>query len=145
MQHGKSNPEDIDPKKSLSDEGKRETQKIAIYLSEINLKPYEIIHSTKLRAKQTADIIAKILKIDNVKEVEGLNPLDDPGIWYEKIKNIENDIMIIGHLPHLSRLASLLLKSNEEIIKFRYSGVLCLEKEDSQYKIRWYITPDLIP
>ena len=37
-------------------------------------------------------------------------PNDDPMIWVGRLTEEHNDLMLVGHLPHLSpRLASLLL------------------------------------
>jgi phosphohistidine phosphatase len=55
--------------------------------------------------------------------------------------------MVVGHLPHLSRLAALLLTGDpaKEVVKFRYSGVLALTKEQGRWSVAWYITPDILP
>lgn len=145
VQHGKSYSKEEDPERRLTEEGVKETEKIAKYLSEVGIKPRKIFHSGKTRARMTAEILAKYLEVEDVEETEGLNPLDDPGVIMEKLKDIEYDVMIVGHLPHLSGLASRLLNSEVEIVKFRYSGVLSLKKTDEGYKIEWYITPELIP
>jgi phosphohistidine phosphatase len=79
-----------------------------------------------------------------MEESGGLAPLDDPSIWLEKIKSLKEDIMIVGHLPHLSKLTTVLLNVDREIVRITNSGVLCLEEEAGRWIIRWYITPDII-
>ena len=53
--------------------------------------------------------------------------------------------MLIGHLPFLQRLASLLLTGSDslELISFTYSAVVCLEYTE-KWEIAWFLTPDLI-
>ena len=148
MQHGEAVSKEIDPNRPLSDKGREETEKIAKYLATIGFKPDKIIHSTKLRAKQTAEILAEHLKpVKGVEEVEGLEPKADPRMWYEKLATTKENIVVVGHLPHISKLASLLLTGNEDIepIRFRYSGIFCLEKIENKWKLVWAITPDIIP
>ncbi len=145
VQHGKAYTKEEDPERRLTEEGVKETEKIAKYLYEVGVKPRKIFHSGKKRAQMTAEILAKYLEVEDVEETEGINPLDEPDIIIEKLKDIEYDVMIVGHLPHLSKLTSRLVNTEDEIVKFRYSGVLSLRKTDEGYKIEWYITPDLIP
>ncbi len=142
MQHGKSLPEEVDPEKSLSSEGRIETEKIADILRNIGVKPDKILTSGKKRAIETAEIVSRYLDV-GYERVEGLNPLDDPSIIYSKLMDMERDIFIVGHLPHLSRLLSKILGVDREVVKFRYSGVVCLEKEEV-WRILWYIRPDII-
>ena len=148
VQHGEAVSEDVDPRRPLSDRGRVETEKMARFLASTGFKPSRIVHSTKLRAKQTAEILASYLNpVNGVDEAEGLEPRADPRVWAEKLKNVGEDIIVVGHLPHLSRLASLLLvgRDNVEIIKFRYSGIYCLEKSNDKWLVKWALTPELIP
>jgi phosphohistidine phosphatase len=78
--------------------------------------------------------------------VDGLNPNDDPTIWLKRLEEIDN-IMLVGHLPHLSKLTSLLIFGSQEVetVKFRYSAPLCLVRQEKNWSIIWYITPEIIP
>ena len=143
IQHGKSLPKEIDPNKRLSEEGIKETHQMADFLRRNKIHVNRIVHSGKYRAKMTAEIIGRNLDIDNISEEPGLAPLDDPKPWVDKLNELNEDIIIVGHLPHLSVLTSLLLNINTEIIEFRYSGILCLEKsEDGKWRIKFYVRPD---
>lgn len=145
VQHGKALPKNVDPDRRLSEDGIRETENIARYLYKLGIKIEKIIHSGKLRARMTAEIIGNKLEINDISAEKGLEPLDNPNIWREKLDNIDKNVMIVGHLPHLSKLTSLLLNINTEVVAFRYSGVLCLERrDDMKWIIKWYITPEII-
>ncbi len=144
VQHAEAKSEEEDPERRITDKGREETAKIAEFLKKAGVKIDKVFHSTKTRAKQTAEIIAKTLGISEVIEAENLEPLADPSIWAEKLKEIKENVMIVGHLPHLSRLLTEITKSKEEVVKFRYSGVVCLEKEDDKYRVLWIVRPDII-
>ena len=90
--------------------------------------------------------MAKYVKpMEKIEAVDGLDPLADPRIWAERLDKSEHDLMLVGHLPHLKRLASLLLtgRDDQEIVRFRYAGVVCLEK-DRRWSILWIIRPDML-
>lgn len=148
IQHGKSKSKEEDPSRPLTDEGIRETEAIARFFGEaLGLKARYLIHSPKLRVKQTAEIIKKYVpSIENVLETDAVSPLSDPKTISRKLDDLDEDTIIVGHLPHLSRLASYLLCSdpNREIVQFRYSGIFCIEKKEDKWVIRFFITPDLI-
>ena len=53
--------------------------------------------------------------------------------------------MLVGHLPHMSRLASLLLlwDSGREVLDFKPGTVACLEKVGG-WRVKWMISPDTL-
>ncbi len=146
VQHGEAKRKEEDPQRPLTEKGRRDTEKIAEFLSRTGVKINRIVHSGKLRAKQTAEIIASKLGVSSIEEDPSLEPLADPEIWARKLGEIKEDIMLVGHLPHLSLLAGLLLAGSKDIqpVKFTYSGVICLEKTENAWKIAWMIIPDLL-
>ena len=138
VQHGKAKSEEEDPEKPLTDEGRKETEAIAESLKR-KIKVSKIFCSKKLRAKQTAEIFAKSIRA-KVESVDGLAPIDPIDKALELLKD---GVMIVGHLPHLSELASKLLVHDEtkDIVKFAHSGVLCLEKEEERWHLVFYEVP----
>ncbi len=145
VQHGPSMPKELDPQKSLSLEGEAKTRKIAEFLRKINLEVDTLWHSSKLRAVQTAQIIDKAINFGHIEEKNNLNPLDPVSGMPEKILAFGRDLMIVGHLPFLEKLASLLLTGSEENqpIQFKNSGVVCLVYEE-RWQITWLVIPDLV-
>lgn len=149
VQHGLSKPEEEDPERKLTDQGKAETEKIALYAAKkTGMKVSIIYHSGKARAKETSEILAEHLKPEKGVEVtKHLAPMDDPSIWGEKLKEIKEDIMLTGHLPYMNRLVSLLLcgDSEKKTVSFKYSGIVCLEREDNgNWSLEWMIVPEIV-
>ena len=149
VQHGEAKREEEDPARPLTDRGREEAEKIASHIAKTGVQVERIIHSGKLRAKQTAEIMAKHLKPPKgVDQADNLDPLADPKIWAERLKDISEDIMLVGHLPHLSKLASLLLTGNADLepIKFRMAGIICLERDEKgKWSLLWALRPENIP
>ena len=149
VQHGKAKSKKEDPERPLTEKGLHNIQRMAIYSKKhLNIKIEQIVHSGKLRAKQTAEIFEKHLtpskKIVSNKDLE---PLADPKIWQKQLTEIPGDLMLVGHLPHLSKLASILLVNDEnrEVITFRESGIVSLELTHHHWTVQFIITPDTIP
>jgi phosphohistidine phosphatase len=68
-----------------------------------------IQHSGKKRARQTAELLAAILKpADGLQEVAGINPLDDVAAFASRVDCSANT-MLVGYLPFLERLTSSLI------------------------------------
>ena len=148
IQHGEARPEIEDPQRSLTDRGEEEVRRISKAAKGLKIRPCMVYHSGKTRAKQTAEIIASGLSIFDlsVQAVQGLNPNDDVRPWAERVAKETRDIMIVGHLPFLEKLASLLLSGNENarLVIFRYGAIVCLDqKEDNGWAVRWLITPEI--
>jgi hypothetical protein len=50
---------------------------------------------------------------------------------------------VAGHLPFLSRLASLLVEGDPEgVVRFRQAGIVCLSQEEGKWTINWVMPPD---
>jgi phosphohistidine phosphatase len=64
-------------------------------------------------------------------ETKGINPMDDPEKCAGIIKKERQDIMIVGHLPNLSKVVSLMVIGDTErqIAAFSFSCVICIEKQ----------------
>jgi phosphohistidine phosphatase len=148
VRHGEAKGEEEDPTRPLSDKGVEDVKKIAAFLSRLEITVEEALHSSKLRAKQTAEILADSLVImKGVSEAEGLAPLNDPGVWAERIKGKKESFMLVGHLPHLGKLSSFLLSGDKEknIIAFKIGSVVCMKREDAgTWTLQWMITPEIV-
>jgi phosphohistidine phosphatase len=143
IQHGLALPKDKDPERTLSVQGEAQTRRTAEYLMSRSINVDAIWHSTKLRAVQTAKIIAEVLAYGKIQARDDMNPLDNVEKFPEEILASNKDIMIIGHLPFLQKLAGHLLTGSEEseIIAFKNSGVVSLDY-DEKWKIDWLVTPE---
>lgn len=147
VQHGKAKSKEEDPQRGLTAEGIQVSETMAAFLSRSGMKVNHIYHSGKTRALETARFFAEKLKVaGNVAERDGLAPNDEPLIWKAHLDTGNEDTMLVGHLPHLSRLASHLLsgESEGEMIRFSNSGVLCLEREEGKWRVCWMIIPSLL-
>jgi phosphohistidine phosphatase len=147
VQHGRSLPKDVDPQKGLSEEGISEVQRIAAVAAGYGCKVGKIAHSGKQRARQTAEIVAANLKSEaGVAEISGINPMDDVAAFSATL-SVEDNLMLVGHLPFMERLTSYLITGSIEppVFKFQNGGIVCLDKQTDaqQWIIKWALMPNI--
>ena len=146
VQHGEATAKEENPDRPLTEKGAAEVRAVGDFLYQhARLVVPEILHSGKLRAAETAKLLARCL---NAAYDTGpdLQPNDDPGLWSAHLTARTRDIMLVGHLPHLERLASLLLCGDADryVVTFRNAGVVCLEQDkENAWHLNWAFTPDL--
>lgn len=146
VQHCEPKIVEEDPAKPLSNRGLHTARKMAKYVEQMNVNVKKIVHSGKLRAKQTAEVFAERLNPVETRSDESLEPMAEPKIWVQRLTVEADNIMLVGHLPHLSKLVSMLLTGNGEhsLISFRMGGITCLERgEEGVWNIQWFVVPEL--
>ncbi len=147
VQHGEATTEEINPDRPLTEKGKADSQKTAAFLKKAGIAVNSIWHSTKTRAVETASIFARDLSVERVEQKDGLAPNDPVDNVFSSIANMEDDTMVVGHLPFLQKLASLSLTGSESngIVRFSMAGCVCLEKdESSKWVLVFAVIPDLL-
>lgn len=147
VQHGKSLPKESDPERGLSDEGIAEVRRIAQVAAGYGCKVAQIGHSGKRRARQTAEIFNSYLKPEKgVVEISGINPLDDVPAFSGNL-SVEDNLMLVGHLPFMERLTSYLIIGSVEppVFKFQNGGIVCLDRppETGRWIIKWALMPNI--
>jgi phosphohistidine phosphatase len=148
VRHGEAKTKEEDPAQGLTEKGVRDVRKVAAFAGAVSLTAGRIVHSGKTRAMQTAQILAEHIKPhEGVSETDGLAPMDDPELWMKRILERNEDIMLVGHLPYMNRLASGLLCGDKEkgIVDFKAGSLLCLKlSEDARWTVEWMIVPEVI-
>jgi phosphohistidine phosphatase len=148
VQHGKAKSPEEDPNRGLSNEGRKEVESIAEFLSELRITVSLIQHSGKTRAEETAHIFAESIRCTSGPvHAQGMEPNDDPSMVANFLKVYTDDVLIVGHLPHLERLTSLLVTGNPDHrpVGFRNGGIICIQKDGGGvWSVLWAIVPELL-
>ena len=97
-----------------------------------------ILASPYLRARQTADIVAQILKTPGgVHLSDALTPEGNPRQLIEALHTDHRgrqDILLVGHEPYLSRLISVLLTGNPNLpVSMKRGGLCTLDVETLRF------------
>jgi len=149
VQHGAAKPESEDPERPLTDEGRRTVEKMAAWLVLAGVSVDRIEHSGKLRARQTAEILSiRLNPPEGTHQVAGLSPNDDVRPTVSRLEKETKNLMLVGHLPHLSRLVARLIgfSADRTIVQFRMGGVVRIDRnETGDLVIVWAVVPELLP
>jgi phosphohistidine phosphatase len=132
-----------------TENGTRAVQKVADFLrASGGLQVGAIWHSGKPRAQQTAELLRPATRDGEgaVMQHHGLAPKDAVEPIRRELEQRNSNVMIVGHLPFLGRLAALLLTGNadKEVVAFQFGCVVCLNGNDAgRWKLEWMIVPKL--
>ena len=133
MQHGQAVSEQEDPARPLSREGVTQCQLSAKAIQRMGLAFDVIVCSPKRRSHQTAALVAEAIRYpySDILESEAALPKAGPEEILKKLSQLIGDkILIVGHLPNLSRLVSKLIGSDREIVRFENGGLVGVKKGD---------------
>lgn len=148
VQHGEATPKDIDPERPLTGNGTKDIEGMARFLKDSGVKVDRILHSGKLRAEQTARILAGALLAGIEPEsIKHINPNDSVHDFASSLETFGNGSMFVGHLPFMEKLVAYLLSEDEgsRAVEFKPGSVVCMfASGDADWKIEWMIRPELV-
>lgn len=149
MQHGVALSEDEDAARPLSADGRAGVEKVVRRARSAGIRIDRVLHSGKLRAEQTAQALAAALEVWDVRFQEGLKPADPVQPFAQQLRDSEESgsLAVVGHLPFLDRLASLLVAGDEaaQAVRFQNGGLVKLvpKKDAAGHSVAWVLVPDL--
>jgi len=147
VRHGDAVSDTLDPRRPLSHIGQDQVERVARAVAARRARVSAIFHSGILRAEQTADIMAsQLAPALGVRRITGLAPQDDPAIAEAELDTSPASVMLVGHLPHLNRLAGLLIYPNAEgdAVEFAPATIVCLSRQGSLWRLVWVLGPDFL-
>jgi phosphohistidine phosphatase len=156
MRHGIALPPDDpsvarDSERPLSSKGLKRMRQAAKGVRRLKI-PFDcILTSPLLRARQTADMVARALGMEaRVEEISGLAP-------ESTVENLLSDLtpyqdrehlLLVGHEPLLSRAAGRLLGAGERAsvnLEFKKGSICCIESDAAPAAgpagLLWLLTP----
>ena len=147
VRHGRALSADQDLAQPLSVEGRDDIAHLARTLGNMNIRVHRILHSGKLRAEETARIIAQSIQPPGgVSVLPGLGPNDEVGPVLDMVGESEEDLMLVSHLPFLANLLQALLghPDQDEIPVFHTGNLVAVEKIGSRWKVFRNLGPRMI-
>jgi phosphohistidine phosphatase len=137
-----------DAARALSRKGRDQIRVVAKFLRAGEAwNTREFWHSPMVRSVDTAKLLGKRLKVRGTFTlVSGLLHEDDPKIMAKKLNRLRRTIAIVGHEPHLSALATLLLTGSAQPprVVLKKCAVLALERKGRRWSVRWLVSPEII-
>ena len=139
-----------DADRPLTPEGERKLRQIAKAMEALELSFDLILSSPYLRARQTAEIVAEVLKARKKLELSDcLMPGGSTKKLVELLKGLHpcpESVLLVGHEPYLSGLISLLVSGREAFAVIMKKGGLCKLSTESLAHgrcaaLEWLLTP----
>jgi len=151
LRHGDAGKSSLSPgdfKRSLTAEGKKEIEEISKGIQSLGIELDDILTSPLSRAKQTAEIVSKIVKLNgNIEEIESLKPEGNRLELYSKLSKLKQDsqILIVGHEPYLTELIGEAISQSGCRIDLKKAGLARIRVISTSPKLRgelrWLLTP----
>jgi len=144
VRHGAAEHPAMDPRRSLSDEGRREVEAMAEALRGRGAAPVWIDHSPKARAVETAAILGEALAPSVARGMRAdlvpLGPVDNVVV---ELAIRDGDGMLVGHMPFMADLACALMGPKlGNYPQFPTAGVMCLERTaNGEWEQHWMLAP----
>jgi phosphohistidine phosphatase len=139
-----------DGERPLTDKGSKRMRRAAKGVSRLGIPFDGVLTSPLLRARQTAEIVAATLGIeDRVEEISGLAPestVEHLLFGLTRYQDREH-LLVVGHEPLLSSFAVYLLGGQKPInlaLEFKKGCLCCIETELSAANpatLHWLLTP----
>jgi phosphohistidine phosphatase len=145
--HGDAVDQSPDALRPLSEQGVREVSQVAAVLGRAGVHVDRIWHSGRLRAEQTAALLAKQLRHrHDIERISGIAPMDPVEEFARDLDVWQENTMVVGHMPFLGRLAALLLCNavDREPLALSTGSVACLKRvADDHWIVQWLLHPKL--
>lgn len=158
VRHGHAVTEEEDPSRPLSLRGVEDMRRLVeFFRGNGAFRPLHLWHSPLRRAQETAEILARGMALDGAMlETTDLLPEDDPDVVAKRLADsaLVDAVAVVGHEPHLSALATLLVRGRTHPVMFeiKKGAVIALERLNARHKktgeprwaVRWHVTPALL-
>jgi phosphohistidine phosphatase len=149
VRHGQAEDRESDRERHLTPAGRNDAKALASYLRTLRVKVGQVWHSGKTRAAETAEILAGEIRVTGEVEArQGLNPNDSAVELSRELARLDEDVMIVGHMPFLGELVAVLVTGGAagEIVTFRTAGACCLERDEGEpWRLVWLVSPGSLP
>ena len=139
-----------DAERPLTPKGRRQLRQVVVAMRKMDLRFDVILSSPFVRAKQTAELVAGLLKLEKRLNFSGaLTPDGSAKILlrqFGKLKPAPASVLLVGHEPYLSGLISLLTTGHENLaLDFKKGGLCKLKIETLRpghcATLAWLLTP----
>jgi len=140
----------VDSERPLTSKGKSRLRTAARAMDRLDLSFDLILSSPFVRARETAEIIARHFKRrKKMAYSDELTPSGDPRLLIQQLNQFRpepDNVLLVGHEPYLGKLIALLTAGNTSLdIDFKKGGLARLEVEFLLYgrcaKLVWLLTP----
>lgn len=149
IRHGEIDPNAPDSRAGppLSETGLAHVRRVANFAARLGVQVAEIRHSDKLSAVQTAEAFESELGSPR-RQMTGIGPDDDINPLRREAAGLPQNVLLVGHLPYLNRIAGALLAQDESmpVVVFHPAALIRLDRrDDARWSLQLVMPPDVMP
>ncbi len=150
VRHGAAASVEENPAQPLTEKGRQDIQRLAVFMARSGVSVARVIHSGKKRAEETAVLLADVVGPGKVVEEaeSGLGPNESTDLLATAAAALIEDTMVVGHQPFMGRMVARLLAGADDAIRvaFEPGTVVCLERSDNGggWHLNWMAGPKLL-
>jgi phosphohistidine phosphatase len=117
-----------DPDRELTPRGRQRMEREARGFAGLGIAPERIVSSPLVRAFQTAEVIAQVLRHPEVEITPTLVGDEDPRALIAELSRSPNeDTLLCGHAPQVDALIAHICRAPEPFTRLKKGGVAALE------------------
>ena len=135
-----------DAVRPLSGKGRQQAEQLGAFLAARDFRPGAIVTSPKLRALQTAQVVAAALGLEPATDDRLAHPLNLAALSAIVAQAGTESVVVVGHDPDFSELAAQLAGAPELPLRkgalARFDAELPLREGGAI--LRWLLPPDLL-
>ncbi|MBL4614082.1 MAG: phosphohistidine phosphatase SixA [Magnetovibrio sp.] len=149
VRHGKAELGFDDANRHLSERGRGDVVAVTEHLHSQQISIDRVVHSTLVRARETAQILAaKLVPGIAVEELDGLEPWGNVSAFVKLAEQWHVDTMVCGHEPFMGEAASHLIAGNghSSVVEVKTATVMALARNPygKGWHMRWMINPRVV-
>jgi phosphohistidine phosphatase len=156
LRHGQAGGGHPDASRILTEQGRAHAQQLGEFLRRKETAPPAVLWcSPYRRARETANIVLDAwgMAVTDRKDEARLEPEMNPSPLVDEFRQLDQDLLVVGHNPNISILASLLLNAERGRIRVNFQTCImaCLEMdpipnhgEVGPCKLSWMLDPRVL-
>ena len=144
MRHGQAAATAQLPEQTLTREGQAGIERLARMLGRQGIRVGQVFHSGKMRARQTAEIMAAQIAADVEPGIHPhIKPNSDPQQLVNDIDHWHEDTLVVSHLPFIPALLGLLTADagGSYAITYEPGTIICLSRQNNGWQLEWVEAP----
>lgn len=144
IRHGQAESSVLDNKRHLTDDGKKEIHAVGKFLAAQKISIIDLLHSPKLRAQETAEILMSYVHPTRMKATAVLTHEACVNTLADHVREWENPTLLVTHMPLIASIVNKLLFKETlawPVVEFQPGTIICLNRRRDQWTIQWVVSP----
>ena len=135
-----------DDLRPLTDKGRAQSERLGTFLESHGVRPDVIVTSPRVRAAQTAEIVARSLGMTVKSDRRLADGFGQRELWALLDETGAREVILVGHDPDFSSLLAYLIDAAGIRMKKGALATIDLHTKlgDGEGELRWLVPPDLL-